>query len=326
MNGGWEFGDAATAPLQYLVTGGPRADPATALTWALIWLSLAVVAIIAVAVVAAIWRRRLRVASAAAVMPERGSSGMIWIYAGIPLTVAALGVALLWTVQVMAKIDAPPTAPRVTLEVTGYQWWWQVYYPPAPGAPAITTANEIHIPAGQPVLVRLKGGDVIHSFWVPALSGKTDTIPGRVNLTWLQAARPGIYRGQCTEYCGMQHANMGFRVVAQSAADFAAWQEVQGRPAAGPQGLAVTGEAIFAGHCGSCHAVAGTGVHGETGPDLTHLMSRAKIAGELLDNNVNNLSGWIANPQALKPGSRMPKTYLSGPQLKAVVAYLQTLK
>ena len=315
----------ATAPLQYLVTAGPHANPATALMWGLIALSLGVVAIFTVAVVGAVVARRVR-GVATETVPSSGASGMWWIYAGIPLTVAALVVALVWTMQVMAAVDAPAEPPRVAIDVTGRQWWWEVHYPAMLGAAAVTTANEIHIPAGQPILVRLRSDDVIHSFWVPALAGKTDTIPGRINLTWLQADRPGTYRGQCTEFCGMQHAHMAFAVVADPPATFARWRAAQALPAAAPAGEAAVGEQVFLSHCAGCHAVAGSVAHGHKGPDLTHLMSRATIAAGLLDNNVNTLSGWISDPQALKPGALMPPTWLSGPQLHAVVAYLGTLQ
>lgn len=321
MNAGWR-----SSPLEYLDAAGPHAGPVSSLTWGLIILSLAVVAIISVAVLGAIMARRIRAVAAADVVPDRGGRGMWWIYAGIPLTVAALIVALVWTMQVMAAIDAPATPPRVTLEVTGRQWWWEVRYLPGPGTPVVVTANEIHIPAGEPVLVRLKGGDVIHSFWVPALAGKTDTIPGRTNLTWLQASRPGTYFGQCTEFCGMQHAHMGFRVIADPPAQFDRWRRAQALPALAPQGLAANGAAVFQKHCSGCHAVAGTAAHGQKGPDLTHLMSRSTIAAGLMANNVNTLSGWISDPQGQKPGARMPPTWLSGPELRAVVTYLRALK
>ncbi len=269
--------------------------------------------------------RRIRPATTAEVPPNTGGRGMWWIYAGLPLTIVALIVALFWTMQVMAKIDAPARSPRVAVEVTGRQWWWEVRYPAATGAPAVVTANEIHIPAGEPVLVRLKGGDVIHSFWVPALAGKTDTIPGRTNLTWLEADRPGTYRGQCTEFCGLQHAHMAFAVIAGPPAVFARWRAAQAMLPAAPAGEAAVGAQVFMAHCAGCHAVAGTAARGQRGPDLTHLMSRSTIAAGLLANNVDTLSGWVSDPQALKPGALMPPTWLSGPQLHAVVAYLGTL-
>jgi cytochrome c oxidase subunit 2 len=287
------------------------------------------VLIIALAVLAAVVVRKYRSPPADFSALEVGGTGggMMWIYIGLPLTVVALFGALVWTMLVIAKIDAPPTPPKLTLEVTGRQWWWQVRYVGADPTQSFTTANEIHIPVGQPVLVKLFGGDVIHSFWAPALTGKTDTIPGRTNLTWLQADRPGVYLGQCTEYCGVQHAHMAFSVVAEAPAAFAAWRAAQLAPASTPSGgVATQGQSVFVATCGKCHTIRGTRADGTKAPDLTHLMSRAHIAAGLLDNNIDNLSGWISDPQALKPGARMPATYLSGPQLHAVVAYLETLK
>jgi cytochrome c oxidase subunit 2 len=176
-------------------------------------------------------------------------------------------------------------------------------------------------------MIRLMGADVIHSFWIPALSGKTDTIPGQTNLTWLQTSRPGDYFGQCAEYCGLQHAHMAVRVVAQAPADFATWRRGQLAPAASPTEASVlTGRTLFVVRCGACHTVRGTDAGGVHGPDLTHLMSRATLAAGAIPNDVSGLSGWIANPQALKPGAKMPATFLSGPQLTAMVAYLETLK
>lgn len=311
-------------PLNYLTSHGPRADPVTPLTWFLLLLSVVVILIFAVAVLwGALARRREATPDAFstdAVLPEGG--GLKWFWIGMPLTVVALVVSLFWTMGVLAAVDHPSRRPALTLEVTGRQWWWQVRYEGGPGE-RFTTANEIHIPVGQPVLVKLRGGDVIHSFWVPALSGKTDTIPGRDNVMWLQADAPGLYRGQCTEYCGLQHANMGVFVYADPPAEFARWRAAQAQPA-GPPGALAQGEAVFVDHCGMCHAIAGTPAHGDQGPDLTHVASRSTLAAGVLTNTVNNLSGWISDPKAQKPGELMPLTHLSGPQLQAVVAYLET--
>jgi cytochrome c oxidase subunit 2 len=313
-------------PLNYLTSDGPRADPVTGLTWGLIVLSVAVVTIITVAVATGVWVRRDRnkVADLAAVRVLRPpGDGMTWIYVGMPLTVIALAVFLVWTMRVLAAVDAPPRPPRVTLEVTGRQWWWQLRYLDPSGKPLFATANEIHVPVGEPVLIKLLGGDVIHSFWVPALTGKTDTIPGRQNLSWIQANHAGVYRGQCTEYCGLQHAHMAVFVMAEAPAAYAAWRAGQMAPAAASS---LPGEAVFVAKCGGCHTVVGTRAHGLKGPDLTHLMSRRTIAAGVLENTVDNLSGWISDPQAQKPGTLMKTTYLSGPQLHDVVGYLETLK
>ena len=257
----------------------------------------------------------------------RAAGGLSWIYIGLPLTVVALVVALIWTLQVLAAVDSPAARPRLTLTVTGHQWWWGVRYDGARPGETFDTANEIHVPVGQPVLIHLVGADVIHSFWVPALTGKTDTIPGRDNITWLQADRAGIYRGQCTEYCGLQHAHMAVYVMAQAPADFEAWRRGQLQAAPAPASPAqATGEGVFVARCGACHTVVGTMAHGVKGPDLTHLMSRQSLAAGALANTVGGLSGWISDPQSLKPGARMPPTWLSGPQLAALRGYLETLK
>jgi cytochrome c oxidase subunit 2 len=347
-------------PMSYLTTFGPRADPATALMWGLIVLSLAVVGIITLLVVSGVLVRRRRgaVEDLAGLPAERGAGGLAWFYVGMPLTVIALVGALAWTVAVLAAIDSPPVKPRLALEVTGHQWWWEVRYLSPDPSQTFVTANEIHIPTGQPIEVKLVSADVIHSFWAPALTGKTDAIPGQTNIAWLQADRPGVYHGQCAEFCGVQHAHMGLDVVAQTPGAFEAWRQSQLQPAAAPvTAEALAGERAFVAHCGACHAVQGTDAKGQAsgdfvgpvtaasiaaqaaspparhsstggvaGPDLTHLMSRSSLAAGTVANTVGGLSGWIANPQALKPGTQMPATYLSGPQLSSVVRYLETLR
>jgi cytochrome c oxidase subunit II len=314
-------------PMGYLETFGARANPVTGLTWGMIWLSLAVIAIITVLVLVGAVLRGRPAGDMSALVPARGADGMRWIYIGLVLTVLALLVSVGWTVVVMAAVNSPKRPPVLTLDVTGHQWWWEVAYDPDTPGKAFTTANEIHIPAGQPVLVKLKGADVIHSFWVPALTGKTDTIPGRTNVAWLEADRPGVYRGQCTEYCGEQHAHMAVYVVADAPAAFEAWRQGQLQPAAAPATApALAGAEVFQARCSACHAVRGTPAGGVAGPDLTHLMSRSTIAAGAVPNTVGGLLGWIENPQALKPGARMPPTYVPPAELAQLSAYLETLK
>lgn len=216
----------------------------------------------------------------------------------------------------------------LAIEITGYQWWWDVQYLHPQPSLRVRTANELHLPVGRPVKFSLKSGDVIHSFWVPNLHGKTDLVPGRQNSTWLQVDRPGVYRGQCGEYCGLQHAHMAFVVVAESPDDFERWLAGQ-RPAAPPpttpeqqRGLQV----VERGPCAMCHTVRGTIAGGRMGPDLTHFASRSTIAAGTAPNTRGYLAGWIADPQHLKPGNRMPATGLSSGDLQAVVAYLETLR
>jgi cytochrome c oxidase subunit II len=320
---------AGDAPMNYLTTAGPRADPATALLWGLIVLSVAVSVIVTVLVVAGVAARRRRgaVHEMADEPAARGPSALAWFYLGMPLTVLALVAALIWTIRVLAAVDSPPTRPHLTIEITGHQWWWEARYLSADPNQTFITANELHVPVGQPVLIKLVSADVVHSFWIPALSGKTDAIPGQLNIAWLQADRPGVFEGQCGEYCGLQHAHMGLLVLAEPAAQFGAWRENQLRLAdATAAGPAAAGKALFVSRCGSCHAVRGTAAGGIRGPDLTHLMSRQTLAAGAVPNTVGGLSGWISNPQALKPGALMPATWLSGSDLQATVAYLQTLK
>jgi cytochrome c oxidase subunit 2 len=312
-------------PLGYLRTFGPRADPATDLTWGLIVISLAVVIVVTVLVVAGVLVRRSRGSERPPVAESRHEARWIWV--GLAPTCVVLLLSLVWTVEVLARINDPPRRPALTVEITGHQWWWEARYDFAQPNGTLVTANEIHIPVGTPVLVKLTSADVIHSFWIPALTGKTDTIPGRTNLTWIEASRPGDYRGQCTEYCGAQHAGMAAFVIAEPPAAFAAWRAAQSAPARAPSGpAALAGQAVFAAYCAACHTVRGTGAEGILGPDLTHIASRQSLASGLIPNSPGSLAGWIGDPQALKPGARMPAVGLSGPQLGAVVAYLEGLK
>lgn len=314
-------------PLSYLVSHGPRADPVTPLTWGLLIISIAVVVIVGALVLAgSVGPRVSSLFGPMGRTPLAANGGGIgWIWWGVGLSCPPLAAAVIWTVTTLAAVDEPRTAPTLTIEVTGQQWWWRVRYLGADPSQVFETANEIHIPAGQPVRVRLIGGDVIHSFWVPQLAGKTDTIPGQVNVTWLQADVPGRYAGQCTEYCGLQHAHMQFIVVAETPIAFAAWRRAQAQPAATPAGALAQDAAVFDGQCGKCHTVRGSAADGRLGPDLTHLMTRQTLAAGALPNTPGALSGWISDPQGNKPGALMPGDLVSGPQLAEVRDYLETL-
>jgi cytochrome c oxidase subunit 2 len=225
----------------------------------------------------------------------------------------------------LAQIQAPATKPAVTIEITGRQWWWQVRYLSDDVSRQFTTANEIHIPVSVPVRLKLIGGDVIHSFWVPQLAGKMDAIPGQTNETWIEVAAPGAYAGQCTEYCGVQHAKMALLVVAETAGDFRQWSVHQLTAPNTPEGQAMAGRHDFQASCAGCHAVRGTDADGSLGPDLSHLMQRHTIASGVLPNNDATLAHWIADPQGLKPGNRMPTLPLPENQLADIHAYLKTL-
>jgi cytochrome c oxidase subunit 2 len=219
-------------------------------------------------------------------------------------------------------------ADALVVQVRGYQWWWQVTYPNGSPARSFVTANEIHIPSGRPVRIALSSGDVIHSFWVPNLVGKQDLIPGRANELTLTADRPGIYRGQCAQFCGLQHAHMAILVVAESPADFEAWQERQIRKAAAPETEEQErGRQFLTGRaCAACHTVRGTSAAGTLGPDLTHVGSRLYIAAGLLPVTRGSLAAWIADPQNIKPGSNMPDVPMTAGELKSVSAFLAVLQ
>jgi cytochrome c oxidase subunit 2 len=251
---------------------------------------------------------------------------IVWLGAVVPGLI--LVPLFIWTVQAFDALDPRAREPDLVVDLVGKQWWWEVRYRDPDPTKVFVTANELHIPTGQRVELRLTSTDVIHSFWVPDLQGKTDLIPGRENVTWIQADRPGVYAGRCAEYCGMQHATMGLLVVAQEPAEYAAWAAGQRRSAAEPRDSAgALGRAAFLGSaCALCHAVRGTPAGGNAGPDLTHVASRRTLASALLPNTPGHLGGWIANPQALKPGSRMPRVPMSSEQFGLIHRYLQTLE
>ncbi len=320
----------SAAPLGYLTAAGERALAILPLTWFVLSVSILVCAIITVLWWLGVRRARANLRTAdeiAAVAIHRGQNGVRWIGIGLLITIVPLLVTLAWTMATLAATSGPPANPGVVLDVTGHQWWWEVQYDASEPDQTFTTANEIHIPVNTRVLVRLHGADVIHSFWVPKLTGKTDTIPGQTNVAWLQARTPGRYLGQCTEYCGWQHAHMALEVVAESPQDFARWRAQQLRPAPGPTSQAQQrGQALVEYRCGLCHQVRGTLAGSHAAPDLTHLKSRRMIAAGLLPNSPGTLGGWIEGAQSIKPGCLMPDQNLSAEELGDVVAYLERLQ
>jgi cytochrome c oxidase subunit 2 len=216
----------------------------------------------------------------------------------------------------------------LNIEVTGHQWWWEVRYQDIDASSIFTTANEIHIPVGVPVTFSLKAADVIHSFWVPNLHGKKDLIPGKIATIWLQADKPGIYRGQCAEFCGHQHAHMALRIFAESREQFDAWRRGQIQAAVSPANpSAQKGQQVFlSSACVMCHAINGTSAGANVGPNLTHLASRNTIAAATLPNDREHLAQWVNDSQQIKPGNRMPPNKFSPEDMQAVLDYLQSLK
>jgi cytochrome c oxidase subunit 2 len=234
-------------------------------------------------------------------------------------------LASLFTGRNSAATDDPEV---LAIEVIGRRFWWEVRYPGAAPGEAVTTANEIHLPVNRPVLIEVRTADVIHSFWTPNLHGKIDMIPGRTNRIWVRAEETGVFRGQCAEFCGVQHAHMGFVVVVEPEEEFAAWLAHQRLPAVEPaDSLAERGRRVFVNAaCADCHAIRGTPASGNFGPELTHLASRRSLAAAILPNTRGHLGGWIANPQRIKPGNNMPHVPLPSEEFHALLHYLLTLK
>jgi cytochrome c oxidase subunit 2 len=275
------------------------------------------------------WRRSGRRGVGTDTRGEKPGERLGWyvvVGAGIVLPIALLAtIFVISDLFVIRTTQAPAAnATKLTVLVTGHQWWWDVRYP---GTPAVT-ANEIHIPVRTPVRVEVRTADVIHSFWVPELNRKIDTIPGRTNAIELYADAVGRYRGQCAEFCGLQHAHMGVAVIADSPAAFRRWLERQSEPAAAPASAqATTGRDVFLdGSCSSCHAIRGTSADAEVGPDLTHVADRQTLAALTIPNTRADLADWIRNSQHVKPGNLMPNLRLRDARLRAVVAYLEGLK
>ena len=260
--------------------------------------------------------------------PERRTQRIVVTVSAVSvLALVGLIVADIFTDRALSML---PAQTPVHIDMTGEQWWWQAVYRPADGKPGFTTANELHVPVGSPVIVSLKAGDVIHSFWVPALHGKKDMLPGIDSAIEFRADKPGVYRGQCAQFCGAEHALMAMLVVAEPPDRYAAWVEQQAKPAPAPapdDAIAQLGRQTFErASCAGCHTVRGTSANGTTAPDLTHLMSRQTIAAGMLANTPQNLAAWIKDPSALKPGATMPAVPLSEAERRAVVRWLVTLR
>jgi cytochrome c oxidase subunit 2 len=252
---------------------------------------------------------------------------------GLSVSLATASTVLVVTVLTLVSFLASRGltmggAGELVIKLQGHQWWWEASYVDDDPSRTFVTANELHVPVGRTVRVELTSADVIHSFWVPSLAGKQDLIPGRVNEISFVAARAGVYRGQCAEFCGLQHAHMALLVVADEPPAFEAWRLSQLAPAAPPQGgEARAGRDVFLRKaCAACHTVRGTPAAGRLGPDLTHLASRRTIAAGQLETTRGTIAAWVADPQRLKPGNNMPMVDLSADELRSVSAYLAELR
>jgi cytochrome c oxidase subunit 2 len=319
---------AQNAPQDTLKPEGPIGRDINSLWWPVFWIAVAVFFLVEGALLWFLWRYRERRGQPA---PEQvhGNTRLevAWTMApAIILTFVAIA-----TVAGIFRLAAKPTGDFLEVEVRAHQWWWEYEYPEA----KIITANELHIPAGKLIYLRLDSQDVIHSFWVPKLGGKQDVVPGRTNTLKIQADKAGTYPGQCAEFCGLSHANMRLLVIAHEPAEFDDWMTEQQLPASTPSAaLASRGRQLFLeGECKNCHAVGGTDAQARLAPDLTHFASRTTFAGAMFENTDENLRRWLDDPPAMKamaPDRRpgpigMPSYNLSEEEIEALVAYLRTL-
>jgi cytochrome c oxidase subunit II len=313
---------------------GAQADRIAQLWWFFLWL-LSVIFVLVVAVMLwALTRRHrgirqepLETTHIPSAETERHLTR--WVGGATVATVAILlGLIVISIATGKSLSSLGERKNGIAVEVTGNQWWWSVRYLNDDASKIVITANEIHIPVGRPVMIRATSNDVIHSFWVPNLHGKRDLIPSRVNVEWIQADRPGRFRGQCAEFCGIQHAHMAFWLVAESEQDFDKWAERQRQPAVTPSDpKKQRGQQVFLNSaCVFCHTITGTPAAGQVGPDLTHFGGRISIAAGTLPNTKGNLGGWIADPQNIKPGNHMATVPLKSDDLDPLLDYLESLK
>jgi cytochrome c oxidase subunit 2 len=304
-------------PISVFDPAGPYAGSIATLSWILIAMAAAVLGV----VLAALW---IALFGPARLKIRLGGTRLIWI-AGIAFPAVVLSALLVYGLSLTRHLSAPVAADAMRVRITGEMWWWRVAYLDARHQPYMLDANELHIPTGRPVVLELESNDVIHSFWVPRLSGKLDMVPGRRNILPIQADKPGVYAGQCAEYCGGPHALMGFKVVAHAPDAFDRMMAARRAPRQQP---ASQGAALFrSAGCAACHRIAGTPANGAAGPDLTYVGSRSSLGAGILPNNLGTMMGWIGDSQSIKPGNRMPPyKMLSAEELDALARFLESQK
>jgi cytochrome c oxidase subunit 2 len=306
---------------------GPEAGAVSGLIWsfselcAIIW-----VLVVGATLIALTWRHAPRPEPGAA-SPE-AERRVSWIVGGLATLTGIIVIALTVVSFAAQQRIFGPTNPAVEIEVIGHQWWWELKYDDPDPSKTFTTANELHVPVGHLIYLKLSSIDVIHSFWVPSLMGKADLVPGRDNELKYTVSKPGVYTGQCAEFCGLQHAHMGIRVFAEAADSYAKWKAQQiaaARPPATSEQQAGQ-QAFMSNPCASCHAIRGTDAGGGVGPDLTHFASRTTIAAGTAQLNRGTLAAWVADPQSMKPGANMPTMTLEPEELNHIVDYLMGLQ
>jgi cytochrome c oxidase subunit II len=303
---------------------GPNAGAIASLWWVMLWTTSIAFILTLVFFALAIARGRRRTAP----IDGEPTNQTRLVSSAVALTVAILFGLLVVSIRTGHAVASDQTGAAVTVEVIGHQWWWEIEYEDQDASRRVVVANEMHIPIGRPVVLKVTSRDVIHSFWVPNIQGKRDLIPGYTTAIWMQADRPGVFRGQCAEFCGRQHAHMAFALVAEPQEAFDRWREGQRQNAHEPQDAAAKrGREIFmTTRCAGCHAIRGTEAAGQVAPDLTHVAGRGAIGAGILPNTPDHLAEWIENPQTFKPGNQMPPNPLPAEDLGALVAYLKGLQ
>lgn len=312
---GAEYVQSSLSPSSDLAAGIDR------LFQVILWIAFGVFVIVEGALLVAVVRFRERPGRAPPV-PTHGHTLLEISWTLAPAVVLIL--IAIPTIRTIWEVDRPPTGEAMAIEVVGHQWWWEFRYPEL----GITTANELHVPVGRTVDLHLSSADVIHSFWFPRVGGKRDLLPGHETRLWFTVDSAGTYTGQCAEFCGIAHALMGMRLVAEEPAEFASWVERMREPATEPaDSLELAGRDLFLrSACIGCHTVAGTVARGRQGPDLTHFGSRERMAAGMRENTPRNLAVWLRDPPAVKPGALMPSLGLSEDQIGSLVAYLGSLR
>ena len=312
---------------------GPFAAATYGLYRVLFGTSAIVYLLVMIALVAAIVRGRRRAAPAGSlpdVEPDERREKRFTKVVGacVATTVVILFVLLVTDFLAGRRIEALVRPNPVAVTVTGHQWWWDVRYDDSLPSRRFRTANELHVPVGRPVRITLQSNDVIHSFWVPSLNGKRDLIPGHTSELWFQADQPGVYEGQCAEFCGLQHAHMRLEIVAETPEAFDAWRTAQlATPPAPTDTVLAHGREVFlSATCVICHTVAGTPARAATGPDLSHVGARRMIASGSLTNTPEHLAAWVRDPSAVKPGATMPANPMPAGDLAALSAWLASLR
>ena len=316
-----------------LDAAGPQAATILELFWPMVGVLGVVYLLTVLSLVPAIRRGRRRAALEGSqpelvADEERENRTRGAITAAVVVTIVILVGIVVADFLTSRSLNAIAVSKGMRIRLVGHQWWWEAHYQDSIPASGVSVANELHIPTGRPVLLSMTSNDVIHSFWIPELNGKKDLIPGYTTDLWIQADEPGVYEGQCGEFCGLQHAKMRLTVVAETPARFQAWLDAQRRPAPPPaDSIVARGQEVFlAGTCPMCHRVAGTSAGSLNGPDLTHVASRRSLAAGSIPNTRGALAGWILNPSGIKPGVRMPGNTMAPGDLHALLSYLQSLK